>query len=73
MAANLGVAEGQRGNRTEMRQQASHGIQAVFAVDLVEDLLDAAGVVLRLYLDFCGVAQEAGAEFADVVLVGGRK
>ena len=56
-----------------MRQQAGHGIQAVFAVDLVEDLLDAAGVVLRLYLDFGRVAQEAGAEFADVVRVGGRK
>ncbi|MNC81098.1 hypothetical protein D3C75_1341220 [compost metagenome] len=71
MAADLGVAEGQRGNRPEMRQQLCHRIQAFTVVDLVEKLLDAAGVVLRLDLDLGRIAQEARAELADVVRVGG--
>ncbi|KAG0773733.1 hypothetical protein G6F22_014624 [Rhizopus arrhizus] len=73
VAADLGVAEGQRGDGAEVRQQARHGVQAVLAVDFVEDLFDAAGVVLRFDLDFGRVAQEPGAELADVVGVGGRK
>ncbi|KAG1543388.1 hypothetical protein G6F50_013995 [Rhizopus delemar] len=73
VAADLGVAEGQRGDGAEVRQQARHGVQAVLAVDFVEDLFDAAGVVLRFDLDFGRVPQEPGAELADVVGVGGRK
>ncbi len=56
-----------------MRKQFCHRIQAFAFVDLVEDLLDAAGVVLSLDLDLGGIAQEPRAELADVVGVGGRE
>ena len=50
-----------------MRQQAGDGVQAFLGLDLVEDLLDAAGVVLGLDLDLGRIAQETGGQLADVV------
>src|SRR5690606_29543807 len=73
VALQAGGAEGHGGLPAEMPQQVQYGVVALFGLDLVETLLDLRIVVLSLYFDTRGVAQEAGRQLLDGWRVGGRE